>query len=491
MDVYKLINTVRSILDDIARFSHEIDVNGDIEYRIDSTKYNGSYEEMVEGINAGFGGLINDVVELMDMLMELGQGKEIEPRKFPGKKAVINERIGSLTETLYGIHDEISKIAKGAADGNLHIQADASKYQGEWGALISDLNALVQAVREPILEIEHCLIEMAEGNFESVVTGNYKGDFDAVKKAVNTTGKTTLSYVKEISEILSAISEGDLTVSVKQKYIGSYAPIKNALVQILESLNQTMSDIDASAQQVLAGAGQISQSAMELAEGSTRQASAIEQLSASIEVINSKTKQNSENADNANDFSQNTSKDAAISNQEMKSMMSSMEEIKDSSSSISKINKTIQDIAFQTNLLALNAAVEAARAGEHGKGFAVVAEEVRSLAGRSQNAAKETTLLIEDSIKKVDGGMDAANGTAESLGKIVDGVHRTSELISQIATMSQEQAESVAHINIGINEISSVVQSNSATSEECAAASQELNSQTELLKQKVAFFKLK
>jgi methyl-accepting chemotaxis protein len=172
-------------------------------------------------------------------------------------------------------------------------------------------------------------------------------------------------------------------------------------------------------------------------------------------------------------------------------MLTSMESIKASSAQISTIIKVIETIAFQTNLLALNAAVEAARAGEHGKGFSVVAEEVRNLAARSQQSAKETTHQIDESITRVNEGMGMAEGTAVSLETIVADVRQVSGLISQIATLSEEQADSILLINNGISEISSVVQTNSATSEECAAASQELSSQAQMLQQLVSFFKLK
>jgi methyl-accepting chemotaxis protein len=193
----------------------------------------------------------------------------------------------------------------------------------------------------------------------------------------------------------------------------------------------------------------------------------------------------------ANQLAEVARVNASNGNEQMKDMLKAMDEINDSSSSISKIIKVIDDIAFQTNILALNAAVEAARAGQHGKGFAVVAEEVRNLAARSAKAAKETTVMIEGSIKKVDGGTKIANKTADALVQIVDNITKVANLVGNIATASTEQATGISQVNQGVMQVSDVVQMNSATSEESAAASEELYSQAEMMKEQVSKFKLK
>ncbi|MDU5949175.1 MAG: methyl-accepting chemotaxis protein, partial [Paenibacillus macerans] len=203
------------------------------------------------------------------------------------------------------------------------------------------------------------------------------------------------------------------------------------------------------------------------------------------------TKLNAQNANEANKLAADSKNSALQGNEQMKDMLAAMREINDASSNISKIIKVIDEIAFQTNILALNAAVEAARAGQHGKGFAVVAEEVRNLAARSANAAKETTDMIEGSIDKVQEGTRIADQTAAALQSIVGDIEKVANLVGDIAMASTEQAAAITQINQGISQVSQVIQTNSATSEESAAASEELSSQAALLKQQVAQFKLK
>jgi len=287
------------------------------------------------------------------------------------------------------------------------------------------------------------------------------------------------------------IANGNLDVDVKIDSRDEVGELGLAFVKMTDHINEIMTNIDSAAEQVAAGSKQIADSSMGLSQGATEQASSIEQLTASIEEISAQTRLNADNASEANELAEITRENAVQGNNEMKRMLESMEEINESSANISKIIKVIDEIAFQTNILALNAAVEAARARQHGKGFAVVAEEVRNLAARSADAAKETTRMIEGSIKKVDDGTKIATSTAAALNKIVDDVAKVSGIVGNIATASNEQAIGISQINQGIMQVSEVVQMNSATSEESAAASEELSSQAELLREQAARFSLK
>jgi len=491
-DVYNLVGVVRGMVDDISKMVEEFSEKGDIEYRVDTAKYRGGYNEMMTSLNSFGDSNVSDVMSILTVLQDVNKGKfRANLAKLPGKKIVMNNTVDALMSNLNGVSAEINAMIDAAANkGDMHFHVDPSKYEGDWSEIIAGLNHIAEAVDAPIVEIRDIMTNLSKGDFSRQVSGDYKGDFLQIKNAVNETVQALSSYVQEIGDVLGRVAQGDLRTSISRDYVGSFSAIKNSINNICQTLNKTMAEINSASEQVFSGAKQISASAMDLASGASEQASSVEELNATVDIINSQTQANAANAGEANDLSKTSTSNAREGNAAMKETLGAMSQIKDASNNISKIIKTIQDIAFQTNLLALNAAVEAARAGEHGKGFAVVAEEVRSLAARSQEAAGETTELIGTSIRTVETGSEIAQSTAQTLDTIVDNATKVLEIVGSISDSSSEQAEAIGQVVNGLSEVSKVVQSNSAVSEETAAAAEELTSQAELLQQLVGFFKL-
>ncbi|MCL2223253.1 MAG: methyl-accepting chemotaxis protein [Oscillospiraceae bacterium] len=300
---------------------------------------------------------------------------------------------------------------------------------------------------------------------------------------------TFVGHVANISGELEVVSGGDLSVDIH--VLSDKDTMGMALKNLLSNLNSMFTEINQASGQVSGGSKQISDGAQTLAQGSTEQAASVEQLSSSISEIAQKTKDNAEMAGRAASLATNIKSSAEKGSSQMNEMMIAVKDINESSQNISKVIKSIDDIAFQTNILALNAAVEAARAGQHGKGFAVVAAEVRNLAAKSAEAAKDTESLIADSISKAELGSRIAGGTSESLRMIVDGIDESTKLVSDIAKSSDEQSVGIDKINKGVDQVATVTQQNSATAEQSAAASQEMSGQSLMLEELISRFKLK
>lgn len=350
---------------------------------------------------------------------------------------------------------------------------------------------IIKGLTRPIAEIEAAIVAMAEGNMKSEVTYTSKDELGVLAEKLRFVLKTLSEYIAHICSRMDSLASGDLTVTMDMDYLGEFESIKYSGNKIIDSLNDTLGQLHDAADQVASGSDQVSTGAQALSQGTTEQASAVEELAATMNDLSNQVKQTAQNSRDVNQLIAITGAEVNNSSEKMASMMEAMTKINDSSSEIEKIIKTIEDIAFQTNILALNAAVEAARAGEAGKGFAVVADEVRSLASKSAEAAKDTTVLISNSLNAVAEGNQFAKETQDSLIEVVTNAQKIEQNMVLITNATDTQAEGIAQVTQGIDQISSVIQTNSATSEESAAASEELFSQSSVLKTLVDRFHLR
>lgn len=344
--------------------------------------------------------------------------------------------------------------------------------------------SLIKEIDKNVVQLSNAAKEIAMGRVEVDLVKYNEDEFGELVDAYN----RVIENIKYQSKVAQEVSNGNLTITVAPKSPDDL--LGNSLKKLVEDNLHALTNINDAGSQVTISSSQVANASQALAQGSTEQASAIQEITASIDEIAGKTKQNAEQANSAAGLVVRAIDDVKKGNRQMQDMMTAMQDINKSSESISKIIKVIDDIAFQTNILALNAAVEAARAGEAGKGFAVVAEEVRSLAAKSSAAAAETAELIEDSIDKVSSGSKIVDDTAKALEAITNVVQESEVIINGIAESSNYQATAVAQIEQAITQVSQVVQTNSATSEECAAASEELSNQALRMREMLSIYHL-
>nr|WP_275967600.1 methyl-accepting chemotaxis protein [Pseudoflavonifractor phocaeensis] len=349
------------------------------------------------------------------------------------------------------------------------------------------------SITRPLKRLNTAVGKLADGELNVTVDTHGRDEVaevgDNVARIVERL-KEYILYIDEVSVVLNQIGAGNLVFTLQQEYVGEFSKIKEALLNIRSTLTETLTNIAQSADQVNAGSEQIASGAQALAQGATEQASSVQELSSAVQELSRQATEEAEKAIEAGRFLEQVKDEVEKSNSQMETMRKAMEDISVQSTAIRGIIKTIDDIAFQTNILALNAAVEAARAGSAGKGFAVVADEVRSLAGKSAEAAQKTNELIENSVRAVEHGEELTKLTADSLVVVSDRTKQVVATMEAVAEAYHEQADRLSEISKGVDQISDVVQTNSATAEESAAASQQLSGQASMMHQQIAQFKL-
>lgn len=352
---------------------------------------------------------------------------------------------------------------------------------------------ITKLIVSAVKDVEKAANKMAVGDFDFDITYTSKDELGSLADSMRTLSERTKTIVEDIDYVLNSIASGDLNVSSKHRdmYTGTFENILVSLRKFVKNMNNTISQISVASDQVASGSDQVASAAQALSQGATEQASSVEELSATIMVINDMINSNAKDAVLASERTSDAGTQMAGASQSMADLVTAMNEISEFSEETKKIIKTIEDIAFQTNILALNAAIEAARAGEAGKGFAVVADEVRNLAAKSGEAAQNTTVLIENTVSAIEKGSSLVDDVSEKMNLVAAAAGEVAQLNSAISDESAEAADSIQQVTVGVNQISDVVQNNSATAEETAAAAQELSGQSTLLKELIGFFTLR
>ncbi len=388
----------------------------------------------------------------------------------------------------------IEQLAAGEFAAQLEV-ADADPDTAEAKAALERILAAVRTFKGAVVTMAEDVGRLSHAAVAGELStradaGRHRGEFAKIVAGLNATLDAAINPVTEAAAVLEKVAVRDLTARVEGRYQGDHARIKTALNQAVANLDEGLQNVAAASQQVASAAGQISTQSQSMAQGSSEQASSLEEISASLAEMESMTRQNSDNAHRARQMADAALSDAARGRSSMDRLSTAIEKIKASSDATAKIVKTIDEIAFQTNLLALNAAVEAARAGDAGKGFAVVAEEVRNLAMRSAESAKNTAQLIEEAVRNAESGVQVETEVQKALAEINDHARRVSEVMAEIAAASEQQTTGIAQINTAIGQMNELTQSSAASSEESASVAEELSGQAQELQGLVGAFQL-
>jgi len=481
-------SNIKQFIADTTVMSKEHDL-GNIDARLDETKFHGAYATMAKEVNVMVGAHVAEKEEMIEVMKALGDGNfAVQIQQYPGKKAEINKNLDRLQGKLKGILDSVKWVTDEHHKGNIDMSLHAHLFKGGFSELATAVNQIVAGQMELTEKALACVKEFGEGNFDAPLE-----QFPGKKAFVNEAIEQVRSNLKALNEdaqmLANAAREGKVEVRADaSRHSGDY-------LKIVEGMNQTLDMIVAPIATVMTASDAINTAAKEIAQGNADlsrrtedQAASLERTASSMEELASTVKQNADNAKQANQLALAASGVAERGGEAVGEVVNTMSAINESAHKIEDIISVIDGIAFQTNILALNAAVEAARAGEQGRGFAVVAGEVRSLAQRSASAAKEIKELITDSVNKTAEGTKQVELAGQTMQEIVTSVKHVTDIIGEISAASQEQSSGIALVNEAIIKMDDVTQQNTALVEEAAAAAESLMEQADELMNTMSVF---
>ncbi|BBP43677.1 CHASE3 domain-containing protein [Thiosulfativibrio zosterae] len=465
--------------------------SGDLSSSVDCT----SKDEVGESIIA-FNQLINYLKKAVDdanrVIADIANGK-LDTRikaDYSGDLLMLKKGVNQSAESIESVIKELSRVMESMKNGQFNLSLTAA-VKGEFLTMVNNTAETTQSVNASIRAIIEVMNAMQQGQFNQRVLVDAKGDLLTLKNGINTSMDALESAIKDVITIVLAQSKGDLTQQITHHYDGELGVLKKAVNDTTSRLQEVVARAVNAADVVNSASSEVAQGALDLSQRVQEQAAALEETSSTMEEMSSAVKNNSDNAKEASDVAQKVKAKSLEGSRVMQQTIDAMNEIQDSSRKIAEIVTLIDSIAFQTNLLALNAAVEAARAGDHGRGFAVVAGEVRNLAQKSADAAKNITSLINESVSRIDQGTKLASDSGAVLTEINEAVDTVTDMIEHISIASQEQLTGIRQVYTAINQIDTVTQQNAALVEETSAASESLNEQSSTLSSDMAFFKIK
>ncbi len=450
---------------------------GNVKARVDTEGFEGDYLKLVA--------VVNDTLETVDKAfadtifgLNALQNGEFDARittEYQGDFDVVKQ---AANDTAAKLETLLSNYQAGYAEierGNVKARVDTEGFEGDYLKLVAVVNDTLETVDKAFTDTIFGLNALENGNLSERITTEYQGDFDRVKQAANNTAATLQALFAEAGDTLEKMSDGDITARIKNDFVGDFVMIKSATNSFAEKLQTIVGRINSGVTEISTASTQVSASSQSLSQGATEQASSLEETSAALEEMSGSVAESAKNAQKTNELAEDASSMSINGGDAVTKTVDAMK-------TISEKISIIEDIVYQTNLLALNAAIEAARAGEHGKGFAVVAAEVRKLAQRSQIAAQEISEITTDSVK-------VSEQAGQLIGDVVPKIQETANLIKDISNAAKEQDIGLSQINTAMTELDQVTQTNAATSQEMASASEELSGQADALAQMMTFFK--